>query len=250
MDPQSLNREAFGCKWPAWSRSSPESLPAVCLQEITGLSFAGSLFDGEQEHTGTAGRWAEAKESSRDRAQPSPAPQPLLLPRCRQRRMLHAKGAGNGLQTLSPHCLCPWEAAKPRCHGQATGRSPACLASAVLRGSRTACRPPSPPPGAVLDLPALQLLGSTSWCHLAPPDCSVLKSWSQLLALGCQTHGGCEIHKGFVALGTCSSHTSRWASTRHTLITAGGMVGTRRNLWCDSEALQGKEESTGVPTAI
>lgn len=58
------------------------------------------------------------------------------------------------------------------------------------------------PARVVMEMPALLVLGSTSWCHLAtsshPAGRCVLKSCSQLLALGHQTHRGCEIRSGVV----------------------------------------------------
>lgn len=86
MDPQRLNREAFGCKWPAQSWSSLEtSLMSVCRKSLN-FPLQNHCLMKKQEHTVTAGRGAEAEESSRERAQPSPAPQPCVRTGARQLR--------------------------------------------------------------------------------------------------------------------------------------------------------------------
>lgn len=139
MDPQSLKREGFGCKWPAQSWPSPESLSDVCLQEIPGFSCVESLFNGER---GAHSNCWEMGRSQGEEPSPAllpspvsaPAPgSPVLLPEPGRAALSPPSEGEMVCRQSASLCLCPWEAAKPCCHGQGTARSPAWLTSALLR---------------------------------------------------------------------------------------------------------------------
>lgn len=121
----------------------PGDLSDECLQEITGFSFAESLFN---EETGAHSNCWEMGRSRGEEQREGPAfPCPSAL--CQDRRQAAPccfQEPGRREYSMpsecemvcrqsASHCLCPWEAAKPRCRGQGTGRSPAWLTSALLR---------------------------------------------------------------------------------------------------------------------